>query len=239
MCQCLLSGWNHCSEHRLLAPGRQGWNPSPVLFPCDLEHVPHLSLHFFSCKTEVNATHPRGDSESRPCWHLHSGGAQAVSTDPSVIVGAWNPLPYKPEHYQLFSWHWIWLRLGRSSPPLWCALLSQKTPLPLEGRETNYGKLISVVRSHFDIAFILRQGLWPQHTVWSPSCTLKSEALVERELCWNLANPASCSAIALCFVLAPFLYIKEFPATTQVMAEWGVFLLQIFYKEIKNLFIKK
>ena len=87
-----------------------------------------------------------------------------------------------------------------------------------------------LVRSHLNPAFILQQEPWPQHTVCF-LLTMKSEALTERELGWNVASSASHSAAALSF--SSFFYVKEFPATTQVMADY-IFCFRSFIKKFKD-----
>lgn len=85
-----------------------------------------------------------------------------------------------------------------------------------------------LVRSHLNPAFILQQEPWPQHTV----CflfTMKSEALTERELGWNVASSASHSAAALSF---SSFSLYERISSNHASNGRLLFLLQIFYKEI-------
>lgn len=56
---------------------------------------------------------------------------------------------------------------------------------------------LPLVRSHLNPAFILRQELWPQHTVWTPSFYTEVRGFDGRRLGWAVANSASRSAAAL------------------------------------------
>lgn len=158
---------------------------------------------------------------------MHSGAAQAESWGLSVSINAWTPSPCKP--VQLLCWcthssHDIWWSLHWEASALRPLCSVSQTTSPSEGRETNYGKLILIVCQishwhciHFKMGTVATHTASESNDLEVSPFMLKSEALVDGELGWNLANSAFMLSYGTLICLSsPSLY-GSIPPLTQIM----------------------